>query len=259
MEIYIDGCLSQLIDGLDRYARNNEIVDLKLWIRLYIYDVLGELAFSQSFGALQKGDESVIPPVTEHVRLSTVAGQIPDYTTQLIKIMSYAPIPWIQRLYKGRAALRELTARCVEKRMTQKDSKRQDLLGRLISAKDPQTGQTLDVIDIQTEAFGMIVAGSHTTATTMTLLFYHLLHSPRAMEKVTRELLESGSGRELAGMKGMSGNVYFQCCIKENLRYTPTFVMPLPRKVPAGGREIAGEFIPAGVPTFAMYVADLCV
>lgn len=108
MESYIDGCLSQLVDQLDHYAARGEIVDLKMWIRLYIYDVLGELAFSQSFGALKSSDESVIPPVTEHVRLSTVAGQIPEYTTQLIKIMSYAPIPWIRRLYKGRAALRDV-------------------------------------------------------------------------------------------------------------------------------------------------------
>jgi hypothetical protein len=108
MEPYIDGCLSQLIDALDRYAAKGEIVDLKCWIRLYIFDVLGELAFSQSFGALKTGDESVIPPVTEHVRLATVAGQIPEHTTQLIKLMSYAPIPWIKGLYRGRAALREV-------------------------------------------------------------------------------------------------------------------------------------------------------
>jgi hypothetical protein len=108
MESYIDGCLSQLIDALDRFAAKGDVIDLKCWIRLYIFDVLGELAFSQSFGALRTGDESVIPPVTEHVRLATVVGQIPEYTTELIKLMSFAPIPWIQRLYKGRAALREV-------------------------------------------------------------------------------------------------------------------------------------------------------
>ena len=108
MESYIDGCLFQLIDALDGFAKGGGIFDLKHWIRLYIFDVLGELAFSQQFGGLKSGNEDVIPPVTEHVRLATVAGQIPDYTTQLIKLMSYAPIPWIQRLYKGRAELKEV-------------------------------------------------------------------------------------------------------------------------------------------------------
>jgi cytochrome P450 len=141
----------------------------------------------------------------------------------------------------------KLTERCVRNRMAQKDSKRIDLLARLIEAKDPQTGTTLDVIDIQTEAFGFIVAGSHTTATTMTFLFYHLLHSPRDMEKLVGELDASNLGMKISSMQGMAENVYFQACIKENLRFTPSFVMPLPRRVPDGGREIAGEFLPGGV------------
>ena len=131
--------------------------------------------------------------------------------------------------------------------MAQKDSKRTDLLGRLIEAKDPQTGTTMDIVDIQTEAFGFIVAGSHTTATTMTFLFFHLLHSPRAMDKLVQELDVSNPGTKISAMEGMAQNVYFQACIKENLRFTPSFVMPLPRRVPDGGREIAGEMLPGGV------------
>jgi len=110
MESYIDGCLSQLLDALDGFASRGEIFDLKLWVRLYIFDVLGELAFSQQFGGLKSGSEDMLPPIPEHVRLATVAGQIPDYTTQLIKLMSYSPIPWIQRLYKGRAALKDVSS-----------------------------------------------------------------------------------------------------------------------------------------------------
>ena len=93
----------------------------------------------------------------------------------------------------------------------------------------------------------MVVAGSHTTATTMTFLFYHLLHSPRVMDKLVQELVASDPGTRLSSMEGMADNVYFQACIRENLRYTPSFVMPLPRRVPDGGREIAGELIPGGV------------
>ena len=117
----------------------------------------------------------------------------------------------------------------------------------MIEAKDPVTGETLDIAVIRQEAFGMIVAGSHTTATTMTFLFYHLLHSPQAMEKLVRELNESNPGTRLSAIDGLGEQKYFQACIKENFRYTATFAMPLPRHVPAGGREIAGEFIPGGV------------
>jgi cytochrome P450 len=131
--------------------------------------------------------------------------------------------------------------------MAQKDATRMDLLTYLIEAKDPETGSTLSVPEIQIEAFGFIAAGSHTTATTMTFLFYHLLHHPPVMERLVKELDTSNLGRRISSMEGMTRNEYFQACIKENFRYTPSFVMPLPRHVPEGGREIAGEFIPAGV------------
>jgi hypothetical protein len=108
MESYIDGCLAQLVDALDEFARNEKNVNLKAYIQLYIFDVLGESAFSQSFGAIKSGDTSLLPPVKEHVRLAVVAGQIPDYTTQIIKLMAHAPIPWIKRLYHGRTALKDV-------------------------------------------------------------------------------------------------------------------------------------------------------
>ena len=46
----------------------------------------------------------------------------------------------------------QLTRSRVERRQ-EKISDRKDLLGRLIEAKDPVTGQMLDAIDLRTEAF----------------------------------------------------------------------------------------------------------
>jgi cytochrome P450 len=80
----------------------------------------------------------------------------------------------------------------------------------------------------------------------MTFLMFHLLHTPRAMEKLVAELTASDPGERISSMEGMSDNAYFQACIKESLRFTPSFVMPLPRRVPDEGREIAGEEIPGG-------------
>jgi cytochrome P450 len=67
MEPFIDGCLDQLITRLDKAALTGEQVDLKQWIAFFVMDVLGELAFSASFGVLNDGDESLMPPVREHV------------------------------------------------------------------------------------------------------------------------------------------------------------------------------------------------
>ena len=109
MEGYIDGCLSQLIDAFDNFARRGEVFDLKLWIKLYIFDVLGELAFSQSYGALKVGSDKVLPPIGDHVRLGTVAGQFPQYAAEITKYASRLPIEWIRVAGRSRASMRDVT------------------------------------------------------------------------------------------------------------------------------------------------------
>ncbi|KAL2062742.1 hypothetical protein VTL71DRAFT_5814 [Oculimacula yallundae] len=92
------------------------------------------------------------------------------------------------------------------------------------------------------------VAGSHTTAATGTLLFWHLFHNPTALERLQDEiraapLVEDDlcySDSELVGLP------YLQGCIQENFRISPVFVMPLIRVVPKGGKMVAGAFIAAG-------------
>ena len=64
----MDDCLRKLLHRLDRAAETEEEIDLKEWIAFFVMDVLGELAFSGSFGVLESGDASLMPPVREHVR-----------------------------------------------------------------------------------------------------------------------------------------------------------------------------------------------
>lgn len=70
MEVFIDACLSKLIKRLDAAAESGEVIDLQRWISFFVMDVLGELAFSRSFGVLDSGDVKAMPPVKEHVSLS---------------------------------------------------------------------------------------------------------------------------------------------------------------------------------------------
>ena len=58
MEGYIDEVVLDLIDRLDEKERNGKVVDLKKWISYCVVDILGELAFSKSFGVVgSKGVE----------------------------------------------------------------------------------------------------------------------------------------------------------------------------------------------------------
>lgn len=130
-------------------------------------------------------------------------------------------------------------------------SNRNDLLGRLLEELDQSAdskGNTLEIEDIQTEAFGFIVAGSHTTATTSTLLLWHLFHNPTALERLQNEIraVPLEDNNPCCAYSELASLPYLQACLTENMRISPVFTMPLMRVVPEGGKTIAGHFISAG-------------
>lgn len=139
----------------------------------------------------------------------------------------------------------------VEKRIAS-PSDRKDLLGRLIEeceAGQDSKGTSMDIVDVQTEAFGFIIAGSHTTAASTTLLLWYLLHCPEALSKLVQEIDAIDTrpeGTASYSFKTTNQLSYLQATITEGLRINPVFSMPLLREVPPTGTVIAGEFIPGG-------------
>jgi cytochrome P450 len=135
----------------------------------------------------------------------------------------------------------------------QKISFRHDLLGPLLEELEEgldNKGQAFDLVDVQTEAFGFIVAGAHTTSSSITLLLWHLLHNPDILSRL-RDEIESAPGLDNSqsrySFNRLASLKYLGATISEGFRINPVFVLPLMREVPPGGQMIAGSFIPAGV------------
>ncbi|KAE8138927.1 cytochrome P450 [Aspergillus pseudotamarii] len=260
MEEYLDLNIRILKNKVRSYSERGEIFDLKKTLHYYVIDVLGELAFSQSFGVQEADDESLIPPVIEHSFLAAVTGAWPAMTMTLKRWLPYVPHAGLRRLFAGRKACADLASRCVQRRL--RDLKndgtsvgiqdRKDILTDLIKAKHPETGERLTPTDLETEAFGFIIAGTHTTSATSTLLFYHLLHNPELMRICVEEIdsnLPSLERTETAYSITVAeaSLPFLRNCIRENFRITPVFTMPLARRVtdPAGV-TIEGEYFPQG-------------
>ncbi|KAI7782798.1 hypothetical protein LA080_012839 [Diaporthe eres] len=260
MEQYLDENIVILRNKIAAYADRGEAFNLKKLLQFYVVDVLGELAFSQSFGIQVADDESLVPPVIEHSLLAAVTGAWPMMTFTLKKWLPKVPHKGLQALFKGRAACASLASRCVKRRMAALEEaksqgavgQRKDILTNLILAKDPETGELLTQTDLETEAFGFIIAGTHTTSATSTLLFWNLLHNPDTMERCVDEirskLPDLGSDKVAYSVTEVEASLPFlRQCVRENFRTTPVFTMPLPRRVVAPeGVTIAGEHIEQG-------------
>ncbi|KAK8219590.1 cytochrome P450 [Phyllosticta paracitricarpa] len=275
MEPHIDVCLAKLIARLDRATDTGETIDLKNWVAFFVIDVLGELAFARSFGMLEQGDVNALPPLKEHLMLAMLSGQLPWLIPYVNRYLGHIPIPSLQRVLEGRGKLRQMAIDCVSARLSNPDPTRRDLLAKLIEEYERGTAKggnnedgTLDIADVQTEAFGFIVAGSHTTATTITFLFWHLLHNPAVFAQLEHEILSSqvpASG-ETSSSGSSSGAAaataaeaactpynstthlkYLAATVTETHRMSPVFTMPLMRVVPAGGARIGSStLLPAG-------------
>lgn len=166
MEQYLDLNIEILKRKVAGYSSRNETFDLKRVLHYYTIDVLGELAFSQSFGVQISDDESLVPPVKEHSLLAAATGAWPLMLHTLKRWLPRVPIVELRKLFEGRAACASLASHCVQRRMeVLQDIKgedgsgigqRKDILTNLILAKHPDTGERLTQADLETEAFGFM-------------------------------------------------------------------------------------------------------
>ncbi|KAK9451825.1 cytochrome P450 [Limtongia smithiae] len=258
MEQYMDHNCGILRAKIDKFVDRGEAFDLKKILHYYVIDVLGELAFSQSFGVQESDDESKVPPVVEHSLLAAATGAWPAMTMSLKAWLPKVPHSGLRALFKGRSDCASLAAQCVQRRVAElADSKdggkqRKDILTNLVIATDPDTGEHLKQKDLEAEAFGFIIAGTHTTSATTTLLLYHLLHAPDIMSKVVLELDKNlvalDHDQAAYSVSTVENSLpYLRQCVRENFRVTPVFTMPLARRVMAAeGVMIGGCHIPKG-------------
>ncbi|KJX97047.1 cytochrome p450 monooxygenase like protein [Zymoseptoria brevis] len=255
MEDILDGRLTVLCDRITMFAETGQTFDFKDCISRYVLDILGEAAFSCSFNAQIPGAgefEQVPKAINGHVLMGSIIGELPFQSFNK-RLLAWSPFEWMRDIVNNRMLLQDTCAGCVQARVDGGSNKdRKDLLLSLIKAKDPETGASLTTIDINTEAFAMLVAGSHTTAGTLGLLFAHSLRDPQIMARLVSELdskldpLGQSTGRRTHAITGLEDSLpYLMACVRENFRMTPVFTMPLWRRVTASeGLAVGNTVIP---------------
>lgn len=95
----------------------------------------------------------------------------------------------------------------------------------------------------------LILAGSETSATTLSALTYFLCRTPRVYEKLKEEVRSRyKSSSEITSLTATFP--YLTAVIHEALRMYPPVPFGLPRVVSRGGDTVDGLFVPEGVSLF---------
>jgi cytochrome P450 len=130
----------------------------------------------------------------------------------------------------------------------------QDLLARLLAARDPETGEPMDDDRLVDNLLTLLEAGHETTAKALTWSLYLLSRAPEWQDRIREEV------RAIAGDSPLTSDhvehlpVTSQI-LKEALRLYPP--APVMMRMPTRDVDLAGHELPAGsfiiIPIFALH------
>jgi len=123
----------------------------------------------------------------------------------------------------------------------------EDFLDKMLKANKADPKKVTDY-HIFMMGLSNIIAGSDTTAVSLSAILYNLVKYPDTMRKLREEVerceAESRCGHPYVSFKQSQDMPYLQAVMKEALRIHSATGLPLWRVVPHGGAEISGRFFP---------------
>ncbi|GJC95980.1 cytochrome P450 [Colletotrichum higginsianum] len=215
--------------------------DIAKWFMFLSFDVIGDLAFGESFGNLESGKKN--RSVNDFVSLGFVGGLRSMFPT-IAKISLYLPIP----VFKEATAIQYRTFDYAQGALN-RHAKRVEETGsdphptvfsKLYNAGEEETWTPIEIRD---NAQVFIVGGSDTTANSMIYLVWAVCKIPEIRAKLLRELDTLPENYGYDELKELS---YVSWIVNETLRLYTALPCGLPRLVPPGGAELAGQFVPGG-------------
>ncbi|KAL6355495.1 hypothetical protein LRP88_11088 [Fusarium phalaenopsidis] len=202
----------------------------KLWIHYYTFDIMGDLAFGQSFGMLRDG--------LKHYYM-----KLGDENMSLIG--AFSRLIWLFPLFKAIPGVNHTHLKFQRWLREQNEPPVSDVFSWILEdyeSKEQPTKQ--DFLNLHGDAHLIVVAGSDTTAVTITSLFYELSQRLDICSQLQEEIDEYKKEHTKSDYASLSHLKLLQACIDETLRLHPVVPSGLQRMTPPEGLQIGDTFIP---------------
>ncbi|KAF9783489.1 cytochrome P450 [Thelephora terrestris] len=215
-------------------------VDLSAMFGYYTFDVMADIGLGGGTSMISEGNpEDLLHIIAATMRTANVIAQI----------------PWIARYLKALpgagADLKLLQAFSMKRYLARKAEgcKKKDLYYHLADEAGIEK-QPIPVPIILTDAALVVIAGSETTATVLSSLFFYLLRDPEKFERLRAEIDKFCPRGDEITVEHFDEMHYLEACINEAMRLSPPVPSGSQRAAlhpdPSQGKMLGPYYIPEG-------------
>ncbi|KAH9908004.1 putative cytochrome P450 [Xylariomycetidae sp. FL2044] len=213
-------------------------LNIEAWYNWTTFDIVGSLVFGQSFNCLENVHYHPFPEtILQSVRYGAINAALTyvglGELVQVLFVLGGFAI----------ARVRGYTDDMMKRRLNHEKAG-DDLFEGLVKRRE-EWGLSFE--KLSANAFILVLAGSETTATTLSGATYLLLAHPEALEKLYREVRTTFNSASEININSVNRLSYMLGVLNEALRLYPPVAAGLVREVPGkDGIEIAGRHVPSG-------------
>lgn len=224
-----------LADQLEQ--RGGEPVSATKWLNWWSFDVMADLAFGSSFGMLGHGEE--------HWAITLLHNA---FVLQRLKLPTwlFRMILAVPGLTSGYWKFIRFCDNKMYDRMKHKVAK-PDLMNTLLPQVQDGVGEDGNMLTLLSDARTIIVAGSDTTAATLTNAMFRLAKHPEHIAKIREEILPMRAKDGQFEHIKLLHATHLNAVITETLRMSPVPPSAIQRKTPPEGISIGETFVPGNM------------
>ncbi|KAF7197679.1 Cytochrome P450 monooxygenase, partial [Pseudocercospora fuligena] len=222
----------------DEAARNGGMVDVLKWWTFMASDVSSHLILGEDFHTLERGEvNDYMRILTKALRGAGIGAELP----LLRSIGQRLPFQFTQKLWNTNEFLDDYAKVAV--RNMQQSGQSKNVFANISAEAEKGDIGTLDLRDVELEASALFVAGTDTTAVSLSYVIYAVLARPDLRRRLEAEVAELPDNFQDADLEKLP---LLHAVIEETLRLYGAAPGMLPRVVPAGGFDMGDYYIPQG-------------
>ncbi|KAI1169144.1 putative cytochrome P450 [Nemania serpens] len=241
-EDLINETINKFVSILGSRGSRSTGYDISKGYEMATFDIIGALAFGESFGGVESDQPHIWISVTLGALVQGALVEVFKRFMTLGKVLAFLLRSHIKKLVQDTSTNEQMAIDLVNRRI-KRENARHDFMTRILERRDPK-----EVSDLQLAAHAsdFVLAGSETTATALSTVTYYLLKTPPIMKMLSEEIRGAFQKYEDITDRSTQRLPYLRAVILEGMRMYPPLPFPLPRVVPEGGDTVDGHHLPGG-------------